>query len=58
MKWLIVVVVLLVAGVVGVAFYQGWLNVSTAGADLHPSVTVNVDENKYPGGQEKTGKPL
>jgi beta-lactam-binding protein with PASTA domain len=53
MKWLIVVVVLLVAGVVGVGFYQGWLNVSTGGADHHPSVTVGVDENKIQADKKK-----
>ena len=53
MKWLIVVVVLLVAGVVCVGFYQGWLNISTAGADHHPSVTVGVDENKIQADKKK-----
>ena len=46
MKWLLVVLVLLVAVVVGVGFYQGWFHASTENADHHPNVTIGVDENK------------
>jgi len=47
MKVLLVVLVLLVVGVVGFAFYEGWLHFSTGGADHKPSVTIGVDENKF-----------
>ena len=47
MKWLLVVFVLLVVGVIGVGFYQGWFHVSTEDTDHHPSVTIGVDENKF-----------
>jgi hypothetical protein len=46
MKWLLVVFVLLVAGVIGLGFYQGWFHYSTDNTDHHPSVTIGVDENK------------
>ena len=46
MKWLLVVVVLLVAGVIGLGFYQGWFHYSTDDAGGRPSVTVGVDESK------------
>jgi hypothetical protein len=46
MKALFVVLVLLVAGFVGLGFYQGWFHFSTGGADDKPSVTVGVDEKK------------
>ena len=47
MKWLLVVFVLLVAGVIGLGFYQGWFHYSTEDAAGRPSVTVGVDENKF-----------
>lgn len=46
MKWVIVVLVLIAAGVVGLGFYQGWFHVSTGDGGGRPSVTVGVDENK------------
>jgi len=46
MKAFLVVLVLLVVGVVGFAFYEGWLHFSTGGSDNKPSVTIGVDEKK------------
>ena len=53
MKWLLVVLVLLVVGVIAVGFYQGWFHVSTDNTDHHPSVTIGVDENKMKQDKEK-----
>jgi hypothetical protein len=47
MKALLVVLVLLVAGGVGFAFYEGWFRLSTENADHNASVTVGVDEDKF-----------
>ena len=46
MRKLAVVVVLLLAGIVGFAFYRGWFRVSTDNANHMPSATITVDKNK------------
>lgn len=46
MKVFLILLVLLVAGFVGLGFYQGWFHLSTGGADQKPSVTVGMDEKK------------
>jgi len=46
MKAFLILLVLLVAGVVGLGFYQGWWHVSTDGAGQTPSVTISADEKK------------
>jgi hypothetical protein len=46
MKAFLILCVLLVAGFVGVGFYQGWFHLSTASADHTSSVTVDVNEKK------------
>lgn len=46
MKWLLVVLVLLVVGGVGVGFYQGWFHLSTDNTDHHPSVKIEVNEDR------------
>jgi hypothetical protein len=46
MKAFLILLVLLVAGVVGLGFYEGWFHLSTGGADHKPSATISVDENK------------
>jgi len=53
MKWFVVVFVLLVAGVVGLGFYQGWFHYSTDDAGDRPSVTVGVDKNKIQADEKK-----
>jgi len=53
MKTFIVVLVLLVAAVVALGFYQGWFRFSTANADHKGSVTFEVDTNKFNQDREK-----
>lgn len=53
MKALLVVFVLLVAGVVGLGFYQGWFHIWTTNTDHQPSVTIGVDEKKMQDDKKK-----
>jgi hypothetical protein len=53
MKGLLVVVVLLLAGVVGLACYRGWVHFSTNGGEEKPNVTLEVDKNKIEADKEK-----
>ena len=46
MKTLLVVVVLLLAGIAGLGFYQGWFRLSADGSDQQPSATFTVDKDK------------
>jgi hypothetical protein len=40
MKALLIVVVLLLVGIAGLGFYQGWFHFSTNGTDRKPSATI------------------
>ncbi len=53
MKAFLVVLVLLVVGAVGFAFYEGWFHLSTDNADHKPSVTIDVDKNKFDADKKK-----
>lgn len=53
MKTLLVVVVLLLAGIAGLGFYQGWFRLSTDGTDQKPSATITVDKGKIHADKEK-----
>jgi hypothetical protein len=46
MRRLLIVLVLVVAAIVGLGFYQGWWRLSTGGTDgtANPSVTVNKEK--------------
>ncbi len=46
MKKLVIGLVLIVAGVVGLGFYRGWIHFTSDRAADKPSVTVTVDEEK------------
>ena len=46
MKTLLVIAVLLLVGIAGVGFYQGWFRVSAEGTDQQPSTTLTVDKDK------------
>ncbi len=46
MRTLLVIAVLLLVGIAGVGFYQGWFRVSTEGTDQQPSTTLTVDKDK------------
>ena len=53
MKAFLVVLVLLVVGAVGFAFYEGRFHLSTDNADHKPSVTIDVDKNKFDADKKK-----
>jgi hypothetical protein len=53
MKTLLVVVVLLLVGIAGFGFYQGWFRLSTDGTDQKPSATITVDKDKIRADEEK-----
>ncbi len=46
MKVLLVIVVVLLIGIAGIGFYQGWFRVSTEGTEQQPSATITVDTDK------------
>jgi len=46
MKALFVVVVLLLVGIIGVGFYQGWFHITTHGTNQQSSATITVDKDK------------
>jgi preprotein translocase subunit SecF len=45
-KALLVVVVLLLVGIAGLGFYQGWFHLSTNSTDQKSSTTITVDKDK------------
>ena len=47
MRRLLIVLVLAVAGIVGVSFYQGWLRLATGEAGAKASLPVIVDWEKF-----------
>jgi len=53
MKRLLVVVVLLVAGIVGLGFYRGWFRLSTDNTDPNLNATITVDQDKIQADKEK-----
>jgi len=52
MRALLVVLVLLLAGVVGVGFYRGWVHLSTNGTDAKPNVTLELNKDKIESDKE------
>jgi predicted negative regulator of RcsB-dependent stress response len=53
MKRLLIVLVLVVAVVVGLGFYQGWFRYSTAGTDGKVNIPISVDREKIEQDKEK-----
>jgi len=53
MKRLLVVVVVLVAGIVGLGFYRGWFRFSTDNTDPNVNATITVDQDKIQADKEK-----
>lgn len=47
MKAFLVVLVLFVAGVVGLGFYRGWFSFASDSADAKSNITLTVDQNKF-----------
>jgi len=55
MRILVIVIVLLVVGVVGLGFYQGWFGVASDSTDGKRHIQVTVDTDKI---KEDEGKAL
>ena len=53
MKTLFGVVVLLLAGIVGLGFYQGWFHFSTNSTNQGSSATITVDQDKIHADEQK-----
>lgn len=58
MKGFLCVCVLLVVGVVGVGFYQGWFHLSTDKADDKSNFTLTVDQDKFKKDEEKAKEKI
>jgi hypothetical protein len=53
MRRLLIVLVLIVAGVVGLGFYQGWFRLSAGGTDGKTNIPVTVDKEKFEQDKER-----
>lgn len=53
MKTLVFVVVLLLAGIAGLGFYQGWFHFSTNSTNQGSSATITVDQDKIHADEQK-----
>jgi hypothetical protein len=53
MRRLLIVFVLVVAGVVGLGFYQGWFHFTTGGTDGKGNIPIAVDREKIEQDKEK-----
>jgi hypothetical protein len=53
MKRLLIVLVLVVAGVIGLGFYQGWFRFTTGGTDGKVNIPITVDREKIEQDKEK-----
>ena len=53
MKTLFGVAFLLLVGIVGVGFYQGWFHFSTSTTDHTSSATISVDQEKIHADEQK-----
>lgn len=58
MKNLVFVAVLLLIGVLGLGFYQGWFHFSTNSAEEGPSATILMDQNKMRADEAKVKEKL
>jgi hypothetical protein len=47
MKALLVVLVLFVAGIVGLGFYRGWFSFASGRSDDKSNITLTVDQDKF-----------
>jgi hypothetical protein len=53
MKTLVLAFILLLAGIVVVGFFRGWLQLSTDTANQTPSATITVDKDKLHADEQK-----
>ena len=58
MKTLFGVVFLLLVGIAGLGFYQGWFHFSTTSADHKSSATITVDQDKIRADESKAKEKL
>ena len=58
MKALLVVVVLLLVGIAGLGFYQGWFHLSTNSTDQKSSATITVDNDKIHSDEQKAKEKM
>ena len=58
MRRLLIVLVLVVAGIAGLGFYQGWWRLSTGGTDGKTNVPVTVDQEKIEQDKEKAKEKM
>jgi hypothetical protein len=58
MRRLLIVLVLVVAAIVGVGFYQGWWRLSTGGTDGKANPPVTVDKEKIEQDKERAKEKL
>jgi hypothetical protein len=54
MKRFLIVLLLLVAGVVGLGFYLGWFHLSTSSTAQKTNITITIDQDKIREDEEKT----
>jgi hypothetical protein len=54
MKALVFVLVLLLAGIIGLGFYRGWFRLSMESMDNRPSATITVDKDKIHEDEQKS----
>lgn len=53
MKRLLIVLVVLLVGMAGLGFYQGWFHLSTAGSGGTSSATLSVDKDRIQADEQK-----
>lgn len=53
MKTLLVVIVVLLVGIAGLGFYQGWFHLSTDGSGGTSSATLTVDKDRIQADEQK-----
>ncbi len=58
MRRLFVLFVLLLVGIAGLGFYQGWFQLSSENGDRKSSVTFSVDENMIQKDEERAKEKI
>jgi hypothetical protein len=58
MRGFLFVLVLILVGIAGLGYYQGWFDVSSDNADHKPNVTFTVDKEKFQQDKEKAQEKM
>lgn len=58
MRRLLVVLAVLLAGIIGLGFYQGWFRVSTASTDDKVDTTITIDKDKIQADEQKAKEKM